>query len=239
MHKLDLCSVGRRTIGVALLLTLGSCVAKERYNESQDWAHQYQRQALAAEKRVVELEAENSTLRSRMRDGEIGTLEAGSPVDESLETRLGALKRQLSGLDRPPGPIERFDVPGGYVFMIQDKVLFTTGSYEVGEEGRKALIDLVKDIQSQPHGRIMVRGHTDNVPVVKPETLKRLPHGNLQLSAMRAVSVGALLIQDGGLPGQDVVVSGFGEWEPIAANDSADNKRLNRRVEIFVEQASR
>ncbi|MFT4543106.1 MAG: flagellar motor protein MotB [Planctomycetota bacterium] len=238
MHKLLHSSVGRCTIGVTLLITLSSCVAKQRYDESQDWGLKYQRELHASEKRVLELEAENGKLRGQVNSGTIGTLEAASPVADNFESRIGALKSQLMGLDRPPGPIERFDVPGGYVYMIQDKVLFKSGSFELGQAGRTELLKLATEINSKGHGRIMVRGHTDNVPVVKPATLKRLPYGNLQLSAMRAVSVGDLLIQDGKLSGSDVVVQGFGEWEPIAANDSDANKRLNRRVEIFVEEVA-
>ena len=237
MYKLPQVAIRQAAIGTLSLSLLASCVSRQQYNESQDWAQVYQEQALEAQKRVVELEAENDSLRSKLRDGEIGTLEAGATVDPDFESKLSDLKSQLSQLNRPPGPIERFEVAGGYVLMIQDKVLFSSGSYDLGEEGRRELIKLAKEIQSTPHGRIMVRGHTDNVPVVKPKTLERLPYGNLQLSAMRAVSVASLLIKEGGLPGADVVVEGFGPWEPIASNDSAENRRLNRRVEIFVEES--
>jgi chemotaxis protein MotB len=79
-----------------------------------------------------------------------------------------------------------------------------------------------------------VRGHTDSDPVVRPATLQKFPHGNLQLSAARAVEVASVLTASGGVPKDMVAVAGFGPYEPLVTNDSADNKRLNRRVEIFV-----
>ena len=63
--------------------------------------------------------------------------------------------------------------------------------------------------------------------------MRERDHGNLQLSASRAVEVGAFLTKSG-VSQEKVVVAGFGPAEPVAPNDTADHKRKNRRVEIFV-----
>jgi chemotaxis protein MotB len=118
--------------------------------------------------------------------------------------------------------------------MIQDKVLFESGSDDLGPAGQAALGSLAREIQQRPHGEVFVRGHTDSDPVKKEETKRRFPKGNLQLSAARAIAVGSYLIEAASVPPKDVVVMGFGQWNPLKPNDSADNKRLNRRVEIFV-----
>jgi chemotaxis protein MotB len=83
-----------------------------------------------------------------------------------------------------------------------------------------------------------VRGHTDSDPVSKPSTKQKFPHGNLQLSAMRAVEVAAALAGTDKVKSRDIVVAGFGQHDPLKKNDNADNKRMNRRVEIFVADAS-
>ena len=67
-----------------------------------------------------------------------------------------------------------------------------------------------------------------------PETRRRFPHGNLQLSASRAVEVAALLMDVGSLPERKIQVAGLGSSNPVAANDTPANKQLNRRVEIVV-----
>jgi chemotaxis protein MotB len=96
------------------------------------------------------------------------------------------------------------------------------------------LTNIAGDINAKPHGRIWVRGHTDSDPVSKPATKEKFPNGNLELSAMRAVTVGAELAKSGKVKEHDIVVAGFGQYDPVKPNSSSDNKRLNRRVEIFV-----
>lgn len=209
-----------------------ACVSPRQYDEAVSLAKSYQTQLHDLERQMADLDAQNRRLESQLRSGQVGLLESGFTDD--VEQRVSELQRLIDDLGRPPGDIERFDVDGGYVYMIQNKILFASGSAEIGADGRTALLGLAKEISAAPHGRIFVRGHTDSDPVKRPDTLERFPHGNLQLSAARAVAVGALLIDDGSLPAADVVIAGYGQWEPVAPNDSAENKRLNRRVEIFV-----
>jgi len=211
-------------------------VTQQQYDEAIQLVDSYQTQLHDLELAQAKLESQNARLKAQLSQAEVQTLEAG--MSPNVQARMSELQRMLENLGRPPGDIERFDVEGGYVFMIQDKVLFASGSAELNPAGRSALLGLAQKIRSSSHGRIFVRGHTDNVPVKKAATLKRFPHGNLQLSAERAVSVAALLINEGSVDARDVVVNGYGQWEPLAPNDNADNKRLNRRVEIFVADAT-
>jgi len=227
--------IQRMLSGLTVLGGLGlmtACVSQAEYDESVGLAKSYQNQMYERDKALVDCQRERDELLAELRSSRAGVI--NSSFDESMEGRLSELQSMLDGLDRPPGDIERFDVEGGYVFMIQDKVLFDSGSALIGEEGKPELMKLAQEINGAPHGRIVVRGHTDSDRVVRPETLKKFPNGNMQLSAERAVSVGAFLEKEGKVSGRDLVVAGYGPHEPVRANDSADNKRLNRRVEIFV-----
>ena len=107
----------------------------------------------------------------------------------------------------------------------------------MNQKGIDALKKVALDIKASPHGQIQVRGHTDSDPIKKPSTLKSFPKGNIQLSAERAVSVAVLMLKQKGLSGKDLLVLGFGSHQPLRPNNSAENKRLNRRVEIFVADA--
>lgn len=227
-----------RTCGVVLAAvlvntSLSSCVTQKQYKDARDLAKSYQMQLHDQDQVVARLESENDRLMLELAQQPV-PVEAG--YSDSVQERMGTLQQMIDDLGRPPGDIEEFSVEGGKLFMIQDKVLFSSGSAELGEEGRRALASLVRGIQGAGHGQIYVRGHTDSDPVKRPETVKRFPHGNLQLSAARAVSVGATLVE-AGIPSGDVVIMGFGPHQPVAANDGPDNKRLNRRVEIFVSDA--
>jgi len=225
-------SVLRWGVAVVCAALAASCVSPRQYDEAVSLAKSYQTQLHDLERQMADVDDENRRLQAQLRSGQVGLLESG--FSDDVEQRVSDLQQLIDDLGRPPGDIERFDVDGGYVYMIQNKVLFSSGSDEIAEDGRAALLGLAQEISAAPHGRIFVRGHTDADPVKRPQTLERFPHGNLQLSAARAVAVGALLIDDGKLPAGDVVIAGYGQWEPVAPNDNAENKRLNRRVEIFV-----
>lgn len=221
-------------LGAAALLALAaSCASPQEVQQTRDLAKDYENRFFDVQRQLQECEKERARITAQLRDERLGNLSnAGYTGD--VKERIDSLEALLDGLGRPVNDIERFDVEGGYLFMIQDKVLFASGSDELGAEGQAALRQLASEIQQRAHGDIFVRGHTDSDPVKKEETKRRFPNGNLQLSAARAISVGTYLINDASVPARDVVVMGFGQHQPLKPNDNAENKRLNRRVEIFV-----
>lgn len=222
-------------MGAALLGILGaaSCASPQDVQYTRAVAKDYERKVHDLERQNKELEMRYRDLETRyQRERRSGMTEG--QVDASFSRRLEDLASMIDGIEGPVEDVERFDVEGGYILMIQDRILFDSGSAELGPEGTTALGSLAAEIAAVPHGQIVVRGHTDSDPVRKPSTLEKFPHGNLQLSAERAVSVAAYLISGSRVSASDVVVMGFGPHNPLRANDSADSKRMNRRVEIFV-----
>jgi flagellar motor protein MotB len=214
------------------LLAFSSCVAQEKYDESQLNAKHYQTKTLDAETRASQLEDENRRLKAQ--------LEASNQAVDANFNR-GAIDEQLKNLQRivaeiggQPGDVTKFSVDGGYVYRVKDSILFSLGSSDISSDGQKVLGEVATDINSRPHGKVYVRGHTDTTPIAKPETLKRYPRGNLQLSAARAVEVAAYLSGNGKVEENRLVVMGFGPSDPVAANDTDANRQKNRRVDIFV-----
>lgn len=230
-------NASRFTFGAraAALATLGalfaSCATQEQYDEAVAQAKYHQTRFHECERENARLNEDNERLKSALAMSDVNAVDSDYETD--FQSRISELQSRIDGLGRPLRDVERFDVDGGYVLMIQDKILFASGSSTLNPEGQNTVRGLVRDIQSKPHGRVWVRGHTDSDPVSRPETKARFPHGNLQLSAARAVEVAALLTRSG-VDARDVAVAGFGPHDPVKKNDSAENKRLNRRVEIFV-----
>lgn len=74
--------------------------------------------------------------------------------------------------------------------------------------------------------RVMVTGHTDDRPV----QTRTFP-SNWELSAARAASVAKALMENGISP-DALVIQGKSRFNPLVANTSAENRRINRRVEI-------
>lgn len=227
-------SAARPALGLLLALApLTACVSPEEHQNAKDLAKHYETRLHDMERENQAMRRENERLRSQALSTEASAIEAGFGSD--VEARLREYEQRLGQLNRPIGDTERFDfADGSYLVLVQDAILFDSGSATLSAEGRKKLMEIAGQIQSAPHGRIWVRGHTDSDPVVRPATLEKFPLGNLQLSAARAVEVASALTASGGVPSNMVAVAGFGQHEPLRPNNSAENKRLNRRVEIFV-----
>lgn len=215
-------------------LLTASCISQQEYDEAVDLAKHYQTRLHDAEQSQQALEAERDRLRRELAQSRVQAGEAGYA---EYESRISELQRRIDGLGGNLKDVEYLYLDdGSYVVLVQDQILFDSGSAEISAAGRQRLASIAGEIQRRAHGRILVRGHTDSDPVSKPETKKRFPHGNLELSAARAIEVAASL-QQGGVPARDIAVMGFGPYEPLRDNSTAENKRLNRRVEIFVAKA--
>jgi chemotaxis protein MotB len=212
-----------------------SCVTQEEHKKALDYVEDYQQQLLDTQSLNARLERDNKQLRHELAISQVNALKASS-TDPDLKARVADFERALAELGSNPDAITRIDLDdGAYVYVVPDAVLFASGSAQVSSEGRQALIDQVAAaINAESHGRVWVRGHTDSDRVVKPATLEKFPHGNLQLSVARAIEVAAVLATSGGVPADQIAVAGFGPNEPLVANDSTENKAMNRRVEIYV-----
>jgi chemotaxis protein MotB len=115
---------------------------------------------------------------------------------------------------------------GRMVIELPNDVLFDSGSAALKPEGRSTLLEVGKVFASMPERRFQVGGHTDNVKISNT----RFP-SNWELSTARAVSVVRLLLESGMKP-ENLSAAGYGEHDPAAVNDTAENKQKNRRIEI-------
>ena len=78
------------------------------------------------------------------------------------------------------------------------------------------------------HWIIRVDGHTDNVPL----SGQGLYADNWELSEARALSVVRYLIDDLAIPPRRLSANGFGEYQPINDDDTAEARAQNRRIEL-------
>jgi len=132
-----------------------------------------------------------------------------------------------------PGVVE-FDAARGVVKFKSD-VTFATGSADLTPEA-KTVIDKFAGVLNSAGAssyELQVAGHTDNVPVTNPETIRRGNLNNWYLSAHRAISVGTELMTQG-VSKARIVVAGYGDQRPIADNSTAAGRSKNRRVEVLI-----
>jgi len=122
-------------------------------------------------------------------------------------------------------------VKNGKVYVsLAEQLLFGSGSIDVDSKGVTALQQLAKAIKDQKDLNITVEGHTDNVPISKKS---QYMGDNWDLSVMRATSITKILTK-GGVSPQQITASGKGEYSPLMANDTQQNKQKNRRTEIII-----
>ena len=138
-----------------------------------------------------------------------------------------SLKGVLGNLDDEDITVQ---VDKGVVYVsISDKMLFSSGSYNVTPRAREVLGKVAKVVNNKPDFEFMVEGHTDNVPI-KNTCIK----DNWDLSVLRATAVVRILQNDFGVTASRMTAAGRGEYVPVTSNASADGRALNRRTRIVV-----
>lgn len=114
-----------------------------------------------------------------------------------------------------------FEAPASFVL---ENCTFETGKAELKPEAYVVLDELVEYLNRKDDERIEIGGHTDNVGKAD---------ANMILSTNRANTVRAYLLMKGIAP-ERVTAKGYGMTEPIAENDTAEGRSLNRRTEVKV-----
>ncbi|MGB9711413.1 MAG: OmpA/MotB family protein [Thermodesulfovibrio sp.] len=115
----------------------------------------------------------------------------------------------------------------GVVITLPDTLLFSSGSAELKPEATEALTRIAEKLKEIP-GKVAIEGHTDNVPISSS-----VYRSNWELSAARASSVLHFLLQKGLNPDR-FMIAGYGEYRPVASNDTEEGRAKNRRVELII-----
>ncbi|MBI4778162.1 OmpA family protein [Candidatus Desantisbacteria bacterium] len=118
--------------------------------------------------------------------------------------------------------------------MTQAAVNFVTGSHVVRSEAYPVLTKVANILKAYPDCKVIIEGHTDNVPL-GPVTTKKYKD-NKGLSQSRAEGVAAFLVEREGVPAANLTAIGYGEAKPIASNKTLEGKAQNRRVEITIKK---
>ena len=120
----------------------------------------------------------------------------------------------------------------GKVYVsLSDKLLFKTGSFEVDQKGKQAIVKLSEVLNRQTEIGIVVEGHTDSKQYINP---KGEIKNNWDLSVMRATAVADIMINDGKVEAKRVTPSGHAEFFPVEPNDTPEGRAKNRRIEIVL-----
>jgi chemotaxis protein MotB len=205
--------------------------------------------ATALADQIEDLRKTNQDLISTSKDLTILTSKGADNLEKSLEslqerdlkiTRLqDALNKKdsvtlavVTSLKKEVGindPDIEINVEKGVVFIsIADKLLFTSGSYNVTTRAKEVLAKVAKVINSKPDFEAMVESHTDDRSYSKPPLVD-----NWDLSVKRATSV-VRVLEDLEVNPQQLIAAGRSHYVPLVENDTAENRAKNRRTRIIV-----
>jgi len=118
-----------------------------------------------------------------------------------------------------------------YVSM-ENKLLFQTGSWAVGSEGRRAVVEVGKVLAQNPDISVLIEGHTDNDKILG--SIGGGVENNWDLSTKRATAIVTILSENKAINKENLTAAGRGEFAPIASNETAEGKAKNRRIEIIL-----
>lgn len=148
--------------------------------------------------------------------------------DAAMTNLKNAISKALTDFEGRGLTVEQRD--GKVYVSMENKLLFSSGSWAVGAEGRKAVQQLGKVLADNPEINILIEGHTDNVPYVGSGQVS----GNWDLSTKRATAIVQILGENAAIRAENLTAAGRGEYAPIASNDTAEGKAKNRRIEVIL-----
>lgn len=148
------------------------------------------------------------------------------------EASMKKLKETLSkALNSFEGKGLTVEQKNGKVYVsMENKLLFSSGSWAVGAEGKKAVIEVGKVLGDNPDISVLIEGHTDDDAFTASGPIA----DNWDLSTKRATAIVAILSENKKINKQNLTAAGRGEFSPLASNATADGKAKNRRIEIIL-----
>jgi chemotaxis protein MotB len=174
----------------------------------------------------AELEGDKQMLREsiallkKTREEEVQT------VSRTYEDLLNEMKGEIE-----QGQIAITELKGKLTVDVVDKILFDSGRAEVKPEGLDVLKRVVEILKTVTDKIIRVEGHTDNVPIAG--TLAKRYPTNWELSAARAINITRYLEKEGLDPAL-LSAAAFGEYQPVADNETPEGRAKNRRIAIIL-----
>jgi len=189
----------------------------------------------------IEVEALNNRLDHELQSNklvverllkEIETLEALKAEQEEalnqLETQTDQLERELKDeIEKGEIRLKRYKTKT--IINIDNSILFDSGRATLKKPVKTSLAKIADALINFPENNIQIEGHTDDVPI---KTAKY--PSNWELSAARALAVLRFFSDNTDMDPRKLSGVGYGEYQPLVPNDTPENRKLNRRVDIVI-----
>ncbi len=212
----------------------------EYENLANDSEQQLSAKAEENRKLLVQLQEKESQLASESerleklqnelneRSARVDQLEGLIASKEAAMQRLkDAVSTALQGFEGKGLTVER---KNGKVYVsMENKLLFSSGSWAVNSEGQRAVVNLASVLTDNPDINVLIEGHTDNVPYGGKGVLL----DNWDLSTKRATAIVRILVSNN-VNAEQITAAGRSKYVPLTSNASSSGKAKNRRIEIIL-----
>lgn len=148
-------------------------------------------------------------------------------IRKSFEDLKKSLRKEIRD-----GQVQIHMVNDEIVVRIQESESFTSGSADLRPTLYPILDSIIESVK-ETTGKLIVGGHTDNVPIAT-----RVYKSNWVLSSARAANVVHHLATTNKFDPKQIEIRAYGDTRPLRSNDTADDRAVNRRVEIIVTPGS-
>ncbi len=234
-------------LGIILIFALAGCVSAGEHKAKLNELEAQKKTAASLQEQIKAKDEDNAALQKEidsnraqiasLSDEKAKIAEEKKKAIEEKEKALSELKSTYNSMmtelqgEIKKGEIAVTQLKDKLSLSMVDRILFDSGSADVKKDGKKVLdrvADILKKITDK---QIRIEGHTDNVPVGSKVAKKFA--SNWELSVARAVNV-VKYLQEKGVDPQLTSATGYGEFKPVASNDTDEGKAKNRRIEIVL-----
>jgi outer membrane protein OmpA-like peptidoglycan-associated protein len=214
MHMSKVMRLPVAALGLALMFGLSACATWGEWGERERGA------VIGAGAGAAVGAAVGSQVGSTARGAIVGAVvggAAGAAIGHQMDRQASELDRDLEG-----ATVTR--VGEGIVVTFDGGILFDFDRADLRPAARANLQELASNLQRHERTEVLILGHTDSVGSASY---------NQGLSERRAQSAANFLVNQG-VAGHRISTRGMGEHDPIASNETAEGRQLNRRVEVVI-----
>jgi len=216
-------------IVVSFFFLISGCVTTGTYEKKVKEADNQAKELASLQQKYDKMKAD----RDQLKDAFANATSELQKKEVEVQTESNTYKQLLEEMkgEIAKGQITISELKGKLTLDVVDKILFASGQSEVKQEGLDVLhrvVDILKNVKDKS---IRIEGHTDNVQI-KGKLAKQYPT-NWELSAARSLNVTKYLQQQGIDPSL-LSATAFGEYKPVATNDTPEGRAKNRRIAIIL-----
>ncbi|MGM0648351.1 MAG: OmpA family protein [Bacteroidota bacterium] len=204
---------------------------QENILHQRDSLRRLEKKIQEKESNLKEMRQELEVAKAEMQEKQKRLMELQSILNRKDSVVMALKDKVNSALRGFEGEGLTVEERNGKVYVsMEEKLLFSSGSYNISSQGKKALNELAQLLAKNRDVNIMIEGHTDSVPYNGSGQLK----DNWDLSVKRSTTIIRAITSSADIDESRLIAAGRSKYVPIESNETAEGRAKNRRTEIIL-----